>query len=74
MGVRKYYEISCDSCDLAIGHYSGCSKKMAVEFSEDEGAITKNKLNFCDDECLSNYKSDQKRKRKTDKPKWQNLM
>ena len=48
--IQKYYEISCDFCGCAIGHYS-MSKELAFSMAEDDGMITEKGKHYCDIRC-----------------------
>lgn len=49
--IRKYYEVSCDECSCAIGHYTYRPKESAKQ----HGAILKGSKIFCDRTCEINY-------------------
>jgi hypothetical protein len=53
--IDKYYEVVCDNCGAAIGHYKG-TKKDAVAGARKHGAKICGDKQYCDARCKSNGK------------------
>ena len=58
MSIKKYYEITCDFCNAAIGHFN-CNKAVAIEMAIEDGAIIDDKKSFCDEKCYQNFIDEQ---------------
>lgn len=70
MRIRKWYEVSCDYCRAAIGHYLGDTVKEVVEQVKDteHGVVQyyvgkRRPYIFCNDECRVNWEKENERKR-----------
>lgn len=51
MSITLYYEVACDHCGCAIGHYTFRPASNA----KDDGAVIKKGKHFCDESCERNY-------------------
>ena len=57
MSIQKYYEVICDVCNSAIGHYV-VSIQDSLEQAEADGAIVGRRKQFCGEECFNKYKKE----------------
>ena len=57
---RTYLEISCDECNDTEHYPAGTSDK---ELRADNWIITRDKKEFCDKECLDEYRAINKKDR-----------
>ena len=56
--ISRYYEVVCDACKCAIGHYNTYSRHDAEQCARDDGAIIIGTKHFCGTSCKKDYDTD----------------